>query len=511
MNPETQSGVEHERRSTVQGAQSERCPRVGTDLTASTPQSDGTEADDAVFKAGRPSTPKVIGWGLRVGDVLGVFTLQVLSMTLLTGASVEATITSRRVWALALLWVLSQWLFDTYRVSPAHSLVRLSIRVVTAAVSAGLVIMVAFYALGPEVFGWSYGEYGRTVLAATIIGAATWSVFIRFLLVRHQRHIAGRARWLVLARHDAEGLPPFWRDFSINVGRGSAVLLSDCGDQVADGPKPDGLWNDLAKHLEESWSGVVVADASSLPEDAVRLLMHARLEGLPVLGIEEYCERWWGRVPVNYLRGEWFTFSRGFEVIHNPVRMQMKRASDIVLALGLLLIAGLPMLVITVLVKVTSRGPVLFTQPRVGLGGEVFTCLKFRSMVTGSEAGNKYTTAGDRRITRLGRIMRKSRLDELPQLFNVLRGNMSFIGPRAEWTKCVEDYEHVIPFYHLRHLVRPGLTGWAQVNYPYGASVDDARVKLEYDLYYLRNHSLFLDAVIVMRTVKVVLFGIGAR
>lgn len=462
-------------------------------------------------KASRPRTPKVIGWGLRVGDVLGVVALQVVSMALYVGVAAEVTMSSRRVWALALLWVLSQWLFDTYRVSPAHSLVRLSMRVVTGAVVAGLFVMVAFYALGPELFGWNYGVYGRTVLAATIVGAAGWSVFIRFLVMRDQRRLAGRTRWLVLARHDAEGFPAFWKDFSKGVGAGCAVLVSDRSEPSADGPQPDGTWNDLDRFLEDSWSGVVVADAPSLPEDTVRSLMHARLDGLPVMGIEEYCERWWGRVPVNYLRGEWFTFSRGFEIVHHPVRQQVKRACDIMLSLGLLVLVGLPMIGIAILVKLTSKGPVLFTQPRVGVGGQVFTCLKFRSMVNGSETGNKYTVSGDRRITPLGKFMRKTRIDELPQLFNVLRGDMSFIGPRAEWTKCVEDYEHVIPFYHLRHLVRPGLTGWAQVNYSYGASVDDARIKLEYDLYYLRNHSLFLDAVIVMRTIKVVLFGTGAR
>lgn len=471
----------------------------------------GGDAPAVMAKAGRPSTPRVISWSLRLADALGVFALLVASMWFFVGMPPEAVLSSRRGWALIALWVVCQWLMDTYRVDPAQALTRLCLRVVTAAVAAGVAVMVLFYALGPEVFGWRYGVFGRTVLAITLAGGVAWGVLVRGLLVLHQRRHMGRARWLVLARHDAEGLPGFWRDFSRSIGPGQVVLLSEQVEQDTDGPVPDGTWASLEQRLQEPWSGVVVADASSLPEDAVRALMHARLGGLSVVGIEEYCERWWGRVPVNYLRGEWFTFSRGFEVVHSPIRMQLKRASDILLSLGLLLVAGLPMLGIALLIKATSRGPVLFTQPRVGIGGSIFTCLKFRSMVTGSETGNKYTTVGDSRITRLGRFMRKTRIDELPQLFNVLRGDMSFIGPRAEWTKCVEDYEHVIPFYSLRHLVRPGLTGWAQVNFPYGSSVEDARVKLEYDLYYLRHQSLFLDAVIILRTVKVVLFGIGAR
>jgi exopolysaccharide biosynthesis polyprenyl glycosylphosphotransferase len=454
----------------------------------------------------------MMGWTLRVGDLIGVAGLQILCMKLYVGADPTVVLTSQRVWALAVGWIFFQWLFDTYRVRTGLSLTRLCLGVGAGAISAGLAVMVFFYALGPEVFGWNYGVYGRTVLATTVIAAALWGIVIRILLVRRQRALGGRSRWLVLARNKTEGLPGFWRDFSKGMESGAAVLLSDRIDPTDhSGPVPDGTWDSIAMRLQEPWSGVVVADAASLPEDAVRALMHARLEGVPIMGIEEYCERWWGRVPVNYLRGEWFTFSRGFEIVHHPVRQQIKRASDILLSLGLLVLAGVPMIGIAFLVKLTSKGPVLFNQPRVGVGGQVFTCLKFRSMVTGSETGNKYTVSGDRRITPLGKFMRKTRIDELPQLFNVLRGDMSFIGPRAEWTKCVEDYEHVIPFYHLRHLVRPGLTGWAQVNYPYGASVDDARIKLEYDLYYLRNHSLFLDAVIVMRTIKVVLFGIGAR
>jgi lipopolysaccharide/colanic/teichoic acid biosynthesis glycosyltransferase len=130
-------------------------------------------------------------------------------------------------------------------------------------------------------------------------------------------------------------------------------------------------------------------------------------------------------------------------------------------------------------------------------------------MYVGSENGNKYTQENDARITRVGKILRKMRLDELAQLFNVMKGEMSLIGPRAEWTKCVEDYENIIPYYHLRHLVKPGITGWAQVFYSYGSSVQDAHEKLQYDLYYIKNYSLFLDIAIVFKTLRVVVFGKG--
>jgi lipopolysaccharide/colanic/teichoic acid biosynthesis glycosyltransferase len=163
------------------------------------------------------------------------------------------------------------------------------------------------------------------------------------------------------------------------------------------------------------------------------------------------------------------------------------------------------------LVWLESGCPVLYRQVRVGRGGKEFTVVKLRTMIVRAdeEAGEIYTRRGDPRITRVGRWLRKLRLDELPQLWNVFQGEMSLIGPRAEWVKCAERYENQIPFYHFRHLVKPGITGWAQVNYPYGESEQDAIEKLKYDLYYIRNYSLKLDAMIVLKTIHVMLFSKG--
>ena len=156
-----------------------------------------------------------------------------------------------------------------------------------------------------------------------------------------------------------------------------------------------------------------------------------------------------------------------------------------------------------------SKGPCIFVQDRVGLNKAIFRLYKFRTMKIGSEHGNKYTEENDSRITRIGKFLRRSRLDELPQLLNVLKGEMSLIGPRSEWTKCVSVYENLIPFYHLRHLIRPGITGWAQVLYNYGSSVEDAQEKLQYDIYYIKNHSLFLDIAIIFKTIRIICLGKG--
>jgi len=159
-------------------------------------------------------------------------------------------------------------------------------------------------------------------------------------------------------------------------------------------------------------------------------------------------------------------------------------------------------------IRVESRGPAIFRQTRVGLSGRPFIMWKFRTMREAPD-GDIYTRNGDNRITRLGTLLRRTRLDELPQLWNVLRGEMSLIGPRAEWVKCAEIYEKEIPNYHLRHLVQPGITGWAQINYPYGEGLQDAVEKLRFDLYYIRHFSLLLDWSMMLKTVHVMLFGKG--
>lgn len=195
-----------------------------------------------------------------------------------------------------------------------------------------------------------------------------------------------------------------------------------------------------------------------------------------------------------------------------PQATKVKRFFDILFSLGLIAFLA-PLLVLTaVAIKLDSRGPVLYRQRRVGFGGREFEVYKFRSMVTDSEPdGPQYAAVNDARITRVGHIIRKFRIDEIPQTINVLKGDMSFVGPRPERPEFVRDLEQEIPLYHCRHLVKPGITGWAQVKYEYAASVEGARNKLRYDLYYIRHFSPALDLLIVLMTVRVALFGLGSR
>lgn len=217
------------------------------------------------------------------------------------------------------------------------------------------------------------------------------------------------------------------------------------------------------------------------------------------------------RLDVDSLGPDWLHgVSAGNET---PSTAVARRGLDIVCALGLVLVT-LPLLLLTALaIRLEGRGPVFYRQERVGLGGRVFTLFKFRSMVVDAEAGGapRWASQGDPRVTRVGRWIRLTRIDEVPQVLNVLRGEMAFVGPRPERPAFVEQLAGVIPRYRDRGLVKPGITGWAQVNYPYGASVEDARMKLSYDLYYVRERSLVLDLRILLATVRVVLFQVGSR
>ncbi|OZA93228.1 MAG: sugar transferase [Erythrobacter sp. 34-65-8] len=247
---------------------------------------------------------------------------------------------------------------------------------------------------------------------------------------------------------------------------------------------------------------------NSLP---LKDLLRIKTQGVHVNDFSSFMERETGRVDLDSVNPSWLIFSDGFSS-GRMVSSAAKRVFDI-LASGLLLLLTLPVIALfAVLVKLDSKGPAFFRQQRVGLYGETFEVIKLRSMRTDAEKdGVKWAEKNDPRITRLGRFIRKVRIDELPQTWSVLKGEMSFVGPRPEVPKFVAELEEHLPYYAERHMVKPGITGWAQINYPYGASVEDSRNKLEYDLYYAKNYTPFLDLLILLQTLRVVLWSEGAR
>lgn len=254
---------------------------------------------------------------------------------------------------------------------------------------------------------------------------------------------------------------------------------------------------------------VLRESGQQVPDEVARELEQLYFSGVPVYTLELFHQLYWRKIPLYRLNQVWL-FQEGFQIARDPVFERIKRASDIGFALAGLLIFAPLIAVAAVGIWIEDRGPVFFRQSRIGRDRLPFLVVKLRTMRVNSGTGDqRYTEAADARITRMGEWLRAARIDELPQLWNVLRGEMSMIGPRPEWDRLVREYAQQIPCYHFRHLVRPGITGWAQVNYPYGASLDDTRRKLEYDLFYIRHFSFLMDASIVVKTIHTMLFGKG--
>ncbi|PYI69209.1 MAG: polyprenyl glycosylphosphotransferase [Verrucomicrobia bacterium] len=264
-------------------------------------------------------------------------------------------------------------------------------------------------------------------------------------------------------------------------------------------------------NLGKRYSGIILAEkASSLSTQLLERLVHAQFQETRVYTLESFYETQWRYLPLGIIDPFW-PLQSGFQLARTSPYHYLKRLFDVAASVTALIISA-PLFVLTpLLIWIEDGSPVFYRQERVGRDGRRFVLFKFRTMHRRSDDADEdiYTRKDDRRVTSVGRWLRKLRLDELPQLWNALKGDISLIGPRPEWSKCAERYEQTIPFYHFRHLVKPGITGWAQVNYPYGESDEDAVEKLKYDLYYIRHYSLKLDAMIVLKTLYTMLFGKG--
>ncbi len=274
---------------------------------------------------------------------------------------------------------------------------------------------------------------------------------------------------------------------------------------------PDGPLCEWASRL--GVDEIVVGPDDRRGGSPVDALLECKQRGMTVTELTEFFEREAGRIKMNLTNPSWLVFSDGFN--SSPMRRSIKRAFDVLVA-ALVLLLTWPLMLLTALAIRLESGagaPILYRQERVGEYGRPFPVIKFRSMRTDAERDGvaRWAAKDDDRVTRVGRFIRNVRLDELPQLWNVLRGDMSIIGPRPERPQFVDEFNTSIRYYRLRHCVKPGLTGWAQLRYPYGSSLQDAEQKLNFDLFYVKNHNLVFDLSILLQTVEVVLFGRGAR
>ncbi|QJQ31097.1 TIGR03013 family PEP-CTERM/XrtA system glycosyltransferase [Sphingomonas lacunae] len=385
--------------------------------------------------------------------------------------------------------------------------VRFALMRLLTAVSLGIILLATLYFVFPSVALW------RSNLAYAMPLAVLGPILLRFAFTAALGGEAFRRRILVLGAGSRAGrIADLARSSSAGFNAVGFVAMTDEAPAVPAAVHRTKI-DSLADHVVALNVGEVVLALeerrNALPLDD---LLRIKTTGVHVNEISSFLERETGRVDLATVNPSWFIFSDGFTA-GQRVSKVAKRLFDIVASLLVLLIMGPVVLIAAILVKLDSPGPALYRQRRVGLYGQPYDIFKLRSMRQDAEAGGKaiWAAEADPRITRIGRFLRMTRIDEIPQAWNVLKGEMSFVGPRPERPEFVQELEREIPYYAERHMVKPGLTGWAQINYPYGASIEDARCKLEYDLYYAKNYTPFLDLLILLQTLRVVLWPEGVR
>jgi len=412
-----------------------------------------------------------------------------------------------RALLVALTITSSMAAFGLYQVHVRHNRRDFLLRLVLSFAFGGIALLVMYYAI-PQTY------IGRGVLALGLAFAIVGIFLLRMLAQRVIRTSIFRRRVLVLGAGSNANL--INQRLRRRNDRQSFTLVGfvPAGTQVVEVPqdlliRTDQPLAELARSMQVQEIVVALDERrGGLPmEDMLSCVQ----QGVAVIDLSTFFEREAGLVTMNIADPSWLVFSGGFD--HSMPRRLSKRLFDLIAATSLLLVAWPAMLLVAAAVWIESGGPVFYRQTRVGQSGHGFELVKFRSMRVDAEGDGvaRWASQGDDRTTRVGRFIRATRLDELPQLFNVLRGDMSFVGPRPERPHFVDMLNQEIRYYSVRHCMKPGLTGWAQLRYPYGASVRDAEEKLKFDLFYVKNHGLVLDLMILLQTVEVVLFRRGAR
>ena len=407
-----------------------------------------------------------------------------------------------------------------------------------------IVCLLCLYYFDLYTFKKGYSYFDMTTRLFQALGSA--SIFLGFTYFVFPSLIAGRGVFLI-ELITFIFFSSIWRYFYIwslrrNIGSRPAVIIgqgdavqrllieveenSDCGYKISgiifpeQSKMPSQLPKDIKllygfdKLLEKTKAlkaeEIIVAMDEKRGVLPIDELLKCKMQGLPVIDGETFIEEITGKLAIDSINPSWLIFKEGFQ--KSPSTLLGKRITGVLFSL-LGLLVSLPVTLLTAAaIRLESKGPIFFKQIRVGKDGHEFEVIKFRSMRTDAEKnGAKWATANDDRVTKVGRIIRKLRIDEIPQMWNVLKGDMNFVGPRPERPEFVKDLIEKIRYYDQRHCVQPGITGWAQINYPYGASIEDAKRKLEYDLYYIKHMSVLLDLYIILKTVKTILFREGSR
>lgn len=385
---------------------------------------------------------------------------------------------------LNLIIIGSLFLGGAYTSSAIVSAPKLPLKTFFTVIGSALPSMLFVYLLGPERFT---SLLGRGVYPFAIIGTGILVVIWRLLINRafHEQQTSSN----ILLLGDSNSKERFIQ--SLNSGQIKLNILHA----------------ETIEHQDLSHTrlrAIVISPDHSPNTVEQQLLINYRLSGIPIFSLSDFFESFLFLVPVQEINNDWFIRAEGFTMLHSSVATRIKRSVDIIVATLLISITFPVTLAIALMIKITSKGPVFFSQTRIGIQGKPFTLYKFRTMRVDAEPeGARWASSNDPRILPIGKTLRQSRIDELPQCWNILKGEMSIIGPRPERPEFTSTLAKTIPYYDLRHVIKPGLTGWAQVMYSYGASEEDSLKKLQYDLYYIKNYSMLLDLNILLRTILV--------
>jgi exopolysaccharide biosynthesis polyprenyl glycosylphosphotransferase len=443
-----------------------------------------------------PMSPRQVAIVLLLSDILGLLVCTTIAVWLRLG---RGAVPSHPIaYSFGLLILLGLYLANAYR--PYENIAGLwsSSRVVIANGIVAIVISALLYLS----HSWHRSPLAwRSILFPSLLLFTIWAVCLRQMMGLTLRSWAKKSAWLLIGQDQLA--EQFQQDFqTLNPYSQLTIMPSDNADVTAAMLAMD--------QLPQRYSGIIIQPEVQLSESHMQQLMQLRFQGSVICQLPDFYEVWWQRVPPATLHDTWFTFGAGFDLVTGRFGLKLKRVIDILAAWLLLLLLAPIMLIVAIVIKLDSPGSIFYSQRRNGLNHQPFLVRKFRSMYQDAEKrGAQWAQKQDPRITRVGYFLRLSRIDELPQLWNVLMGDMSLIGPRPERPEFDERLTAKIPYYHLRYLVKPGITGWAQVMYPYGASIEDAYEKLSYDLYYIKNYSIWLDLAIVFKTLRVVLLGKG--
>lgn len=418
----------------------------------------------------------------------------------------------RSFYLISFVYVSFRYILGLYE-QRLRSRVDIIFKIILVFIFTSLAIILANYLFDKE----RTGIFGRQVLFGGLVAASIIQIIISMAVQNLLKKKLSKRNFLFIANRETQK----WLFFDLKrnkfLAKSEWLLYEDWISETENKKSESEYMKEFITNLnlkitQHNFDTIIISIClSRLTDRIVDSLIHLRFQGHDIFELSTFYENEFRQLPVSYLSSQILLLKEGFSIIGDPVGLRVKRLVDIVLSF-LLLVLTWPLMIITmILIRFESKGPILYSQLRTGLAGRNFKIYKFRSMITGAEKDGtpQWAQPKDARITRVGKFIRLVRLDELPQIFNILKGDMSFIGPRPERPEFNHILSEQIPFYELRHSLRPGLTGWAQVIYQYGGSVDDARQKLQYDLFYIKNQSFLMDLKIIMMTIKVVMFGKG--